>query len=412
MTARRWWFWSLVGLLAAGGTGLSLWFGGNGDEAGKYVTAAVERGDIEETVSAIGAVQPREYVDVGTQVTGQLRTLRVAIGDVVKQADVVAEIDPILFQTRVNAAEATIANLQAQLSDRQAQRVLAEQQYQRNLKLREADAVSEEALQESKAVLDQTVAQVAALRAQVRQSQSQLEGDRANLRYTKIYAPMAGTVVSLTARQGQTLVASQQAPTILRIADLSVMTVWAQVSEADVPKVHLDMPVYFNTLGMPERRWHGKVRQILPTPDTVNNVVLYNVLFDVDNPDGALKTQMSAQVYFVVAQAKDVLTVPVAALQPLSRQRPDEGRRARAAGAGPQSPRPAAAGGPRQRSRSYLVRVLKDGKVEEREVAIGVQTRLSAQVLSGLAEGEQVVVGTNSTEQGEGPARPARPPRF
>ncbi len=128
---------------------------------------------------------------------------------------------------------------------------------------------------------------------------------------------MAGTIVTLTAREGQTLVSSQQAPVILRIADLKTMTVQTQVSEADVPKVKTGMPVYFTTLGQPNRRWQGTARQVLPTPEVVNNVVLYNVLFDVENADGALKPQMSAQTYFVIAKADNALAVPVAALKPI-----------------------------------------------------------------------------------------------
>jgi macrolide-specific efflux system membrane fusion protein len=125
---------------------------------------------------------------------------------------------------------------------------------------------------------------------------------------------MTGTVVSLTAQQGQTLNATQTAPIILRIADLATMTVWTQVSEADVPRLKPGMGPYFTTLGDQSQKWHGKLLQIQPTPDVVNNVVLYPALFDVANPDGKLMTQMSAQVFFVVAAVKNAVTVPVAAL--------------------------------------------------------------------------------------------------
>lgn len=378
-------------LLAAVGGGLYWAFGPGEQKTDKYVTAPVERGDIESNVSAIGNLQPLQYVDVGTQVTGQLKLLHVAIGDTVKQGQLVAEIDPTVFESRVEATRATIANLEAQLAERRAQLRLAQQQLVRSKKLIASDAVSEEQLQTAAATAEQAAAQVEALQAQVQQSRSQLKADTANLTYTKIYAPMAGTVVSITARQGQTLVASQQAPVILRIADLDTMTVWAQVSEADVPKIRVGMPVYFNTLGQPERRWQGKVRQLLPTPETVNNVVLYNVLFDVDNPDRALQTQMSAQVYFLLDRVENVLTVPTAALQPVAKGRKERGDKAggeaRAAEAGI---KPAKAPG---KPKTQMVRVLKDGHIEEREVEIGLTTRLKAQVLSGLAEGEQVVVG-------------------
>jgi macrolide-specific efflux system membrane fusion protein len=397
-------------LLAAAAGGLYWALAPGEQKADKYVTAPVERGDIESTVSAIGNLQPLQYVDVGTQVTGQLKLLHAAIGDTVKEGQLVAEIDPTVFESRVEATRATIANLEAQLAERRAEQRLAQQRLKRAKQLISSDAVSEEQLQVAAAAADQAAAQVAALAAQVEQSRSQMKADQANLRYTKIYAPMSGTVVSITARQGQTLVSSQQAPVILRIADLDTMTVWAQVSEADVPKIRVAMPVYFNTLGQPERRWQGKVRQLLPTPETVNNVVLYNVLFDVDNPDRALQTQMSAQVYFLLDRVENVLTVPTAALHPLAKGG-KEPRGERAGGGGRAQ---AAEGQGKAKPKIHMVRVLKDGRIEEREVQVGLATRLKAEVLSGLAEGEQVVVGV-AAEKGKDAAqsrtlpRPGRP---
>lgn len=383
--------WILVPLLLLASAG-ALWYQNQGEEnPEKFLTAQVIKGDIEDTVSALGTVQPLQYVDVGTQVTGQLKMLHVAIGGQVKQGDLMAEIDPTLFTARVDATQATLENQRAQLAERQAQQRLAEQQHKRNKALFKANALSEEALQQSDAALEQAVAQVASLRAQIQQTQSQLKGDEANLRYTKIFAPMSGTVVSLTARQGQTLVASQQAPVILRIADLSTMTVWAQVSEADVPRIAIGMPVYFSTLGQPERRWQGNVRQILPTPETVNNVILYNVLFDVANPDQALKTQMSAHAFFILARAKDTLLVPASALQ-------STGKRGK--GEKP-AEKTGDASGPK--AHSFIVRVLNEGRVEEREVRIGIITRTTAQVLKGLSEGETVIVNDAPRKDKEKP---------
>lgn len=391
----------LLVAVVLGGLGAYFWHVRNEKNADRFVTAVVERGSIEDTVSAIGALQPLQYVDVGTQVTGQLKALNVEIGDTVKQGQLVAEIDPTLLQAKVDSTKATLQNLRAQLVDRQAQERLAQQQLKRNRELMKSDAVAEEVLQQSEAAAVQAGAQVASLRAQIRQNESSLTADEANLRYTRIFAPMAGTVVSLTARRGQTLVSSQQAPVILRIADLSTMTVWAQASEADVPKIRVDMPVYFNTLGLPERRWTGKVRQILPTPETINNVILYNVLFDVDNPDGVLKPQMSAQVYFLLARAENALLIPANALQSSVRGKRSAGKGDAAGGARPPeaageaSVAKAGGGEPAMRNkRRFIVRVLKDGQPEDREITVGVLTRLKAQVLSGLEEGETVVTGT------------------
>jgi macrolide-specific efflux system membrane fusion protein len=410
-------------VVAGAGIGWKHFAAGNG--ADRFLTAQVAQATIENHVTALGMLQPLQFVDVGTQVTGQLKKLHVDIGVRVEKGQLLAEIDPTLLEARVSATRATIRAQNAQLSERRAQLELARAQHARQRTLFEANATSADALQQAAASEKTAAAQVESLLAQIQQSQSTLQADEANLRYTKIHAPMAGTVVSLTAREGQTLVSSQQAPVILRIADLGTMTVSTQVSEADVPKVRVGMPVYFNTLGQPERRWHGEVRQILPTPEIVNNVVLYNVLFDVDNRDGALKPQMSAQAYFVLARAENALTVPMAALQPAGgarertrvasadavtaipearaeqRQRTGEGRPARAEGA------PRQRGEGTARPRNYLVRVIDaQGKIEERQVTVGVTNRIQAQILSGLSAGETVIVGT--AEGGERAApRPA-----
>lgn len=408
MTKRKFSLWWIVLPLLALAIAAAWYLQRGNQKAEKYITAPVERGDIEETVSAIGALQPLQYVDVGTQVTGQLKTLGVAVGDTVKAGQLVAEVDPTIFASRVDATRATLNNLRAQLDERVAQQRLAQQQHARNKKLFSADAVSEEVLQQSAAAQEQATAQVAAVKAQIEQNQSQLKADEANLRYAKIYAPISGTVVSITARQGQTLVSSQTAPTILRIADLDTMTVWAQVSEADVPKIREDMPVYFNTLGLTDRRWDGKVRQILPTPETVNNVILYNVLFDVANPDRALKPQMSAQSYFLLARAENVLMVPAAALQPVPKAGKEKGGATAGRQRGTQTDGASAereGGGSRKgKERPRMVRVFKDGQVESREVTVGLTTRLHAQVLSGLNEGELVVVGTEGSKDKDKPA--------
>jgi membrane fusion protein, macrolide-specific efflux system len=329
--------------------------------SGERLAAAVaQRGSFEDTVGATGTLQPRDYVDVGTQVSGQLRTLHVEIGSTVKKGQLLAEIDPTVYLSRVDADQAQLRNQEAQLAERQAQLRLAEQKAQRQANMMREQATTAEAVQTAEAELQAAKAQIQALRAQIQQTRSTLRGDQANLGYTKIYAPMAGTVVTQAAKEGQTLNANQSAPIVLRIADLSTMTVQTQVSEADVSRLRLGMPVYFTTLGDQAKRWYGKLRQVNPTPDVVNNVVLYNALFDVPNPEGALMTQMTAQVFFVVADVKDATLVPFSAL-------------ARAAN-----------------GRATVRVVGADGKVEQRQVELGVSNRVSAQILAGLEPGERV----------------------
>ncbi|OWT66273.1 efflux RND transporter periplasmic adaptor subunit [Candidimonas nitroreducens] len=344
-------------------------------------TVPIVRGDIEVSVTALGTLQPRSYVDVGAQASGEIRRIAVEPGSVVKKGDLLVEIDPAVQQAKVDADRAALDSLRAQLAEQEAERGLAQVQYARQRRLAEQDSVSRQDLDAARASWRVAVARVADLRAQIEGASSTLKGDQAQLGYTRIYAPMSGTVITLDARQGQTLNATYQTPKILRIADLSAMTVWIQVSEADVRRVRPGMPVYFTTLG-DDRRWTGRVRQILPAPPnppesassdsskaasapTAGKVVLYTVLFDVDNADGALMPQMSAQVFFVEAAAHGVVLAPLTALQAIV-GKPDR----------------------------YTVRIqAADGGIAAREIHTGVRDRLTAEVLSGLAPGDRLVTG-------------------
>ena len=339
------------------------------------------------------------------------------VGATVKAGQLLAEIDPSVYQAKVDGDRAQLLNQQSQVAERQAQLALAEQQLRRQQNLAREDATTADAVQSAEAAQKAALAQVNSVRAQIQQTESTLRGDLANLSYTKIHAPIAGTVVSQAAKQGQTLNANQQAPIVMRIADLSTMTVQAQVSEADVQKLRVGMDVYFTTLGGNNRRYYGKLRQIPPTPTVVNNVVLYDALFDVENPDRALMTQMTAQVFFVIASARNAVLVPVAALRPVptegrqrgagerkrerkserkSGERTGQSRGERASGA---DPRAQFSNGP------ALVSVVgADGEVSDREVRVGVMNRVSAEIVSGLEAGEKVVVGTRTGEAKKAPA--------
>ncbi|MCE9650403.1 MAG: efflux RND transporter periplasmic adaptor subunit [Parvibaculum sp.] len=347
-----------------------IWYAVSSESGGtRYKTEAVETGNIEQTVTALGALQPKDYVDVGAQVSGTLEVVHVKIGDIVKKGDLLAEVDPTVYEATVAADKAKLKDLDAQIEGQEAQLVLAQIQNKRNQSLLKIDAVSKDAADTSAALVKQYTAAIASTKAQVEQAQSTLDGDEANLSYTKIYAPMSGTVTSQTTLQGQTLNNRQAAPTIMQIADLTTMTVKAQVAEADVSKLKDNMPVYFTTLGMPDRKWRSTVRQILPTPETVNDVILYNALIDVANTDQALMTSMTAQVFFVLGSAENVPIVPVAALRP-SKSGEDG---------------------------AYRVLVMNGSRPKMTEVKIGLMNRISAQVISGLSVGDVVVTGTEST---------------
>lgn len=364
--------------------------------SGNVLTATAEVSDIEYTVTATGTLQPKTYVDVGVQVSGQLKTLSVDIGDAVKEKQLLAEIDPSVYQAKVDGDNAQLLNLQAQLNDRLAQFELAELKLARQENLNNESATTVEMLQEAASAKQSTQAQVEAIRAQIKQTESVLRGDQANLGYTKIFAPIAGTVVSQAAKLGQTLNSNQLAPIVMRVADLATMTVYAQVSEADIYKLKPGMAVYFTTLGNSSQRHYGKLRQILPSPTTLNNVVLYDALFDVDNPDQALMTQMTAQVFFVVSSAKNAVVVPLTALHET---------------ASTKTPKDSGNTGKPSKSQTLSVDAISEfaggkaqvtvldsgGNLTERDVSVGVINRVSAQIVSGLDAGEIVAVGTSTT---------------
>jgi membrane fusion protein, macrolide-specific efflux system len=338
---------------------------------------AVTRGTIEEVVTSQGKLEPKQYVDVGTQVSGQLKKIHVEIGDAVKQGQLLAEIDPRVYQAQVEAGEARLNSLRAQHNQQKAEAVLAEQNLKRNQNLIAVNAVSQQALQETESQASVARAQVDSIAAQIQETESNLKASRTNLGFTKIYAPVAGTVTTLPTKEGQTLNANQTAPTIMQVANLDMMTVRAQVAEADVNRLRENMPAYFTTLGESERRWQGKVRQIQPSPQIVNDVVLYDVLIDVKNEGQRLKTGMTTQVFFILGKAQNALIVPAEAL---SRRAPREDN---------------------DKGKAYRVLVANGEKgSEQRLIHVGLQTRTQAEVIDGLQEGERIIL-----------SRPAGPTR-
>jgi len=373
---RRWLFAALLlmALFLAG------WL--SDEPATAYENSVVGRGDVEAQVVAIATLQPRHSVDVGAQVSGQIMRLHVEPGDRVDKGQLLAEIDASLHEATVEADRAALDGLRAQLAEQQAQLDLARQQHHRQQRLLVGEATREEDVQIAVAVLRSAEARLQQLRAKIAEAQARLRGNETQLSHTRIYAPIAGSVLGVDVKQGQTLNATYQTPTVMRIADLSSMTGWTRVSEADIRRIKAGLPLYFTTLGGDERRWHSSVRQVLPAPPATNfgqsessgaaepeKVVQYTVLFEVDNDDGELMPQMTAQVLFVTASAKGVLTAPLDALQ--------------------------------GKPGSYQVRILgDDGQPELRAVKVGTRDRQVAEILDGLHEGERLVTGEVQVEVG------------
>ena len=368
--------WLLVGAffaLVGGGTlGYFEYFSADKD-AKDFETIKVARGDIENIVTATGKLAPRDYVDVGAQVSGQLKKLHVDIGDKVKVGQLLAEIDVTLFMAKVDQQRAQLKYQQSSLKEKEARLELAKIHYEREDNLYKNSATSLEKYQNASLEYQAMQAQIKMVQAQIQQIQSSLRAEEANLEFTRIYAPMDGTVVSLNAKQGQTLNANQQAPMILQIADLSVMTLKAEVSESDVMRLRPEMEVYFKTLGR-DKKWHSKLDKVEPTPTVTNNVVLYNALFDVENAQKELMTSMTAQVFFVAQSAKDVLLLPISAITPSKENPKTFGR----------------------------VQVL-DGanQPQEIEVELGISNRIMIEIKSGLSENQEIIILKKAALSGE-----------
>jgi macrolide-specific efflux system membrane fusion protein len=381
-------------------------------------TSPVTRGDLEQTVDATGVIDAFKLVNVGAQVSGQIKLLAVQLGDEVKAGDLIAEIDSVTQENSMRNAEAALENVRAQLAVQQASLRQAELDFERQRMMYAEQATSKAEYDAAEAKLASTRAQVRAQNAQVKQRETELGTARANLGYTRITAPIDGTVVAVVAEEGRTVNANQSAPTIVKLARLDTVTVNAEISEADVVKVKPGMPVYFTILGNSERKYHATLRTVNPAPASIANetssnssssassAVYYNALFDVENPDGTLRIDMTAQVSVLLQQAKDALLIPAVALGPKA----GEGRPARAEGAAdgkPAADRPARGEGrgprgegapPRMAKRDdctvYMVRVVgADGQPAPRPVCIGLNNGAMAQVVDGLAEGDKVVVG-------------------
>jgi len=366
----------------------------------QYVTAPVTRGDLEDAVLASGTLQAFKQVSVGAQVSGQIRTLAVKLGDRVAKGDLIAEIDSMTQQNALRNAEAALNNVQAQLAAQQATLVQAELNFRRQQQLLAGEAGSRLDLEAAQASYDTAKATATALKAQIVQAGVTADTARVNLGYTRIVAPIDGMVVAIVAQQGQTVNANQTTPTIVKLAQLDTMTVKSQISEADVVKVKSGQKVYFTILGEPDNRYFATLRTVEPAPDSIltdttassssssttsTAAVYYNGLFDVANPEGKLRISMTAQVSIVRGEARGALTIPASALG----QRGKDGR--------------------------YGVRVVgADGNAERRTVKVGINNNVSVEVTEGLAEGDRVVLGDASArDPSQGMRRgPGGPPRM
>ncbi|PRA48261.1 efflux RND transporter periplasmic adaptor subunit [Brucella pituitosa] len=357
----------------------------------ELVTAQAKKGDIEEVVLATGVLEPLELVRVGAQASGRVERLAVEIGDVVEAGQLVAEIDSQTRRNTLRDRESALANIRALRTARIAGLVKAEKDFERQRELLAGGSTPRAQHDAAVAMLDSERAQVQALDAQISQAQVALESAGIELGYTRITAPIAGTVVAIVTEEGQTVNALQTAPTIVMIARLDTMTVRADISEADVVRVRRGLPVWFSILGDPKRRFDGELRQVEPAPASIanegnagasgiggtNGAVYYTGLIDVANADGVLRPSMTAQVSIVLSRVSDAVLVPLSAVEGA----PQVGDTAR-------------------------IRVLDAaGELQMREVQVGIDNGANIQILSGLQAGEIIVLGASTDERADGQAQ-------
>jgi macrolide-specific efflux system membrane fusion protein len=385
------WRYALVALALLGlGLGVKFYYFPT-KKAPAFVTATTVLGDIEQSVLATGTLQAFKQISVGAQASGQIKSLSVALGDSIKKGQLIAEIDAMKQENDLRNTQAALSSAKALLGSRQALLKQAELNFQRQKELLSGDAISRQTYEQAEATLGTTRADIKTSEAQIEQASIAADTAKVNLSYTRILAPMDGVVVALVAQQGQTVNANQIAPIIIKLALLDTITVKAQISEADVVRVKPGQKVYFTILGAPEKRYYTTLRSVDPAPDSIvtdtatsvntATAIYYNGLLDVPNPEGLLRISMTAQVYVVLNEAKGVITIPSAAVQQAGRRGPASVRVVNAA-----------------------------GKAEKREVKVGIDNNVKAEILEGLAVGDKVVL-SEAQPPGSQPA-PRTPPRM
>lgn len=417
---KKWLKWAIFGLILLALITTAYWYFKPKKEQPSYITATVERTDIENSVMATGKVEGLNQVDVGAQVSGEVTKLYVDVGQTVEKGDIIAQIDPMTMKNNLTTQQAnlqqSLANLEstkagyqtkqnalttakADLKGKQASLAQAQKEYNRLKSLLAMNAVSKqeleqaetavktaqasvdssnEAIRTAQANLVAGQADIVTAEATIKKSQTEVSTAQQNLGYTQITAPMSGTVVSITTKQGQTVNANQTAPTIVTLADLSTVRIKAKISEADVINLKSGMPVYFNIIGNPDKKFNATLTAIEPAPEgtTANTTssssdaaVYYMGYFDVPNPDGTLRIDMTAQVYIVQSKADKVLSVPAAAVK----TDPKLG--------------------------SYVEVAQADGTTRKQAVKTGITNRINTQIISGVNQGDKVVVGEASGDK-------------
>ncbi|MFB5011164.1 efflux RND transporter periplasmic adaptor subunit [Enterobacter hormaechei subsp. steigerwaltii] len=359
---------------------IALFFFLRSPEVPEYVTAPVRIGDIENAVLATGRIDAIERVNVGAQVSGQVKSLKVKLGDRVTKGQLIAEIDDVPQRNDLRNAEAALNVVKADLQAKQAQLKQASLRFKRQRQMLNEDASSREDFETAETTLASTRAELSALNAKLVQAQIDVDKKKVDLGYTKVVAPMDGIVIAVVTQQGQTVNSSQSAPTIIKLARLDVMTIKAQISEADITRISSGQKARFTIFSEPDKHYDATLRTVELAPESVmkddslassssasgsgtsNASVYYNALLDVPNPENRLRIAMTAQVTLLAGEAKNTLLVPIQAVHKVS-------------------------------GNKQQVQILtSDNRLETREVKTGITNSVDIQILDGVKVGEHVVL--------------------
>ena len=381
------WMWLFAALII----GAIFYIRSNGPAPAHYLTAAVSRGAVAPAISATGTINPVTTVQVGSYVSGPIQAIYADFNSPVKKGQMIAKIDPRTFQMKVDEAKAALANAQAQLKKDQADAEYKKITWQRQEQLYKAQVVSADASDSARNAYKQADAQVDLDRANIAQQQSSLHEAEVNLAYTDIVSPVDGTVVSRNVDVGQTVAASFQTPTLFLIAkDLTHMQVDTNVSESDIGGIKPGQSATFVVDAFPGHDFQGVVAQVRQAPITVQNVVTYDVVIDVQNPELLLKPGMTANVTLETARHEGVLRVPVQAMHFRPSNRPVDAARARTG------------------AHHAAVWVVDNGNLRRVSVTPGISDGEFAEITAGdLREGQKIAVGEaaagSSARSGQSP---------
>lgn len=388
----------LIGILIVMILGVAAFiFFRNKDSGLKYRTEKITKGDIETNVTATGAVNAVTTVLVGTQVSGTVKNIYVDFNSPVKKGQLIALIDPSIFETQVEQARANLFSAKANLEKAEASLVDAKRTFERNKQLYSKNLIARSDVDTAETNNETAKAQVSAAKAQVAQTGAALKNSQANLGYTRILSPVDGVVISRNVDVGQTVAASFQTPTLFTIAqDLTKMQINTNVGEADIGSMKVGLDVEFTVDAYPDITFKGRVWQVRNAPITIQNVVTYDVVIKMDNPELKLKPGMTANVSVIVSIKKDVLKIPNAAL----RFKPSE----KSTGAPPKG-----MGGTEKKGAG--VWILENNKPKRIKVVTGISDGNHTELVSGdIKEGQEVIV--ESLIKPKGQTSNNRSPRF